>query len=51
MVAGWFCEKYGWIGKMEDVKPVLFIKKIKFFLTKKRISTGNHFEEEDFLPG
>jgi hypothetical protein len=25
---------------MEDVKPVL--------LPKKRISTGNHFEEEDF---
>jgi hypothetical protein len=28
---------------VEDVKPVL--------LKTKRISTGNHFEEEDFLPG
>ena len=41
MVAGWFCEKSVWIGKVEDVKPVL---------RKKRISTGNHFEEEDFYP-
>jgi hypothetical protein len=40
MVAGWFCEKSGWIGKVEDVKPAL--------LKKQRISTGNHFEEEDF---
>ena len=23
MSAGWFCEKYGLIGKVEDVKPVL----------------------------
>jgi hypothetical protein len=23
MDAGWFCEKSGWIGKVEDVKPVL----------------------------
>jgi hypothetical protein len=27
---------------VEDVKPVL--------LKKQRISTGNHFEEEDFYP-
>jgi hypothetical protein len=40
MAAGWFCENFGWIGKVEDVKPV--------FLNKKRISTDNHFEEEDF---
>ena len=26
MAAGWFCEKSGWIGKVEDVKPVLFKK-------------------------
>jgi hypothetical protein len=39
MAAGWFCEKSGWIGKVEDVKPVL--------LKKNRISTSNHFEEED----
>jgi hypothetical protein len=42
VAAGWFCEKSGWIGKVEDVKPVL--------LKKNRISTGNHFEEEDFYP-
>jgi hypothetical protein len=28
---------------VEDVKPVL--------LKEKRVSTGNHFEEEDFYPG
>ena len=43
MAAGWFCGKSGWIGKVEDVKPGAF-KKIK------RISTGDHFEEEDFYP-
>ena len=42
MAAGWFCEKSTWIGEVEDVKPVL--------LKKNRISTGNHFEEEDFYP-
>jgi hypothetical protein len=42
MAAVWFCEKSSWIGKVEDVKPVL--------LKKKRISTSNHFEEEDFFP-
>ena len=42
MAAGWFCEKSGWIGKVEDVKPVL--------LKYKRISAGNHFEEEGFYP-
>jgi hypothetical protein len=40
MAAGWFCEKSGGIGEVEDVKPVLL----------KKISTGNHFEEEDFHP-
>ena len=40
MAAGWFCEKSGWIGKVEDVKPVLS--------KKKRISIGNHFKEEEF---
>jgi hypothetical protein len=40
LAAGWFCEKSGWIGKVEDVKPALF--------KKERISTDNHFEEEDF---
>jgi hypothetical protein len=43
MAAGWFCEKSGWIGKVADVKPVL--------LKTKRISTGNHFKEEDFYSG
>jgi hypothetical protein len=42
MAAGWFCEKSGWIGKVEDVNPVI--------LKNKRISTGNYFEEEDFYP-
>ena len=46
MAAGWFCEKSGWIGKVQDVKPVLFWKKLK----KIKNSTGNHFEEEDFYP-
>ena len=23
MAADWFCEKFGWIEKVEDVKPVL----------------------------
>ena len=40
LAAGCFCEKSGWIGKVEDVKLVL--------LNIKRTSTGNHFEEEDF---
>jgi hypothetical protein len=30
------------LGTVEDVKPVL--------LRAKRISTGNHFEEEDIYP-
>jgi hypothetical protein len=39
MVAGWFCRKSNWIGKVEDVKPMF---------KKKWISTNNDFEEEDF---
>jgi hypothetical protein len=39
MVSGWFCEKFGRIGKME-----VLLK------NKKRISTGIHFEEENFYP-
>ena len=42
MAASWFCVKSGGIGEVEDVKPVL--------LNKKRILTGNHFEE-DLSPG
>jgi hypothetical protein len=30
MAAGWFCEKSGPIGKVEDVKPVLFRKRTDF---------------------
>jgi hypothetical protein len=26
MAAGYFCEKSGWLGKVEDVKPVLLKK-------------------------
>jgi hypothetical protein len=44
MAAGWFCEKSGWIGSVEDVKPV-------FLKIKHQVSIGNHFEEEDFYPG
>jgi hypothetical protein len=40
MAAEWFCEKSGYIGKVEDAKPVL--------LKRKQILTGNHFEEEDY---
>jgi len=43
MMAGWFCERSGWIGKVEDVKPVLLKK-------QKQISTSTHFEEEDLYP-
>jgi hypothetical protein len=38
MAAGWFCEKSSWIGKVEDVKPVVFEKK------------QNGFKEEGFYP-
>jgi hypothetical protein len=47
MAAGWFCEKSGWIGKVEVVKLVLLKLKKK---ERKRISTNNHFEEEGFYP-
>jgi hypothetical protein len=30
MAAGWFCEKSGWIGKVEDVNPVLLKKQTDF---------------------
>jgi hypothetical protein len=30
MAAGWFCEKSGGIGKVEDVKPVHLKKKPDF---------------------
>ena len=30
MAAGWFCGKSGWIGKVEDVKPVLLKNKNGF---------------------
>ena len=30
MAAGWFCEKSGWIGKVEDVKPVFWKKEMDF---------------------
>ena len=39
---GWFCEKSGRIGKVEDVKPVL--------LKEKHILTGTHFEKEGYHP-
>jgi hypothetical protein len=48
MESSWFCEKSGWIGKVEDVRPVLSKIYKKLVLKKTWISTGNHFEEEDF---
>ena len=30
MAASWFCEMSGYIGKVEDVKPVLIIKETDF---------------------
>jgi hypothetical protein len=30
MAAGWFCEKPGLIGKVEDVKPVLLKRRTDF---------------------
>jgi hypothetical protein len=46
MAAGWFCEKSGWIGKVEDVKPL-------FFLIIKKNSDFNRqpFGGGGFLPG
>ena len=43
MAAVWFCEKSGWIGKVEDVKPVL-LKKITGF-------NRQPFWGGGFLPG
>ena len=42
MPAGWFCEKSGCIGKVEDVKPVLLEKTTDF--------NRQPFWEEDFYP-
>jgi hypothetical protein len=30
MAAGWYCEKSGSTGKVEDVRPVLFRKRTDF---------------------
>jgi len=55
MVAGWFCEKSGSIGKVEDVKPVFFllIKKDGFqpaTIVRRRIFTQMNCEYGIFHP-
>jgi hypothetical protein len=55
MAAGWFCEKSGWIGKVEDVKPVLsfFFKKNGFqpaTILRRRIFTWMNCEIDEFHP-
>jgi hypothetical protein len=52
MVAGWFCEKPGRIGKVEDVKPVL-VKNNGFQLAtilRRRIFTWMNCEIGGFHP-
>jgi hypothetical protein len=44
MAAGWFCEKSGRTGKVEDVKPVLL------FLIKKMDFNRKPFLGGGFLP-
>jgi hypothetical protein len=43
MAASWFCEKSGWIGKVEDVKPMLLKKTTDF--------NWQSFWGGGFLPG
>jgi hypothetical protein len=52
MTAGWFCEKSGLIGKVEDVKPVL-LKTNGFQPTtilRRRIFTRMNYEIGGFHP-
>jgi hypothetical protein len=50
--AGWFCEKSGWIGKVEDVKQVLLKKTIFQLATilRRRIFTWMNYEIGGFHP-
>jgi hypothetical protein len=52
LAAGWFCEKSGWIGKVEDVKPALFKKKgfQPATLLRRRIFTWMNCEIGGFHP-
>ena len=54
MAAGWFCEKSGGIGKVEDVKPVLQKRKRKRFqpviILRRRIFTWMNFGIGGFRP-
>jgi hypothetical protein len=51
MVAGWFWEKSGWIGKAEDVQPVLWRKKIQpVSILRRRIFTRMNCEIGRFHP-
>jgi len=53
MAAGWFREKSSWIGKVEDVKPVLLKNKTGFQLAtilRRRIFTRMNCEIGGFHP-
>jgi hypothetical protein len=53
MAAGWFCEKSGWIGKVEDVKLVLLKIKNGFQPAKflrRRVFTRMNCEKDGFHP-
>jgi hypothetical protein len=51
MVAGWFCEMYGCIVKVEDVKPVLLELKMGVqpaTILRRRIFTRMNYEIDGF---
>ena len=53
MAADWFCEKSGWIGKVEDVKPVLLKEENGFqpaTILRRRIFTRMNCEISGFHP-
>ena len=54
MAASWFCEKCGWIGKVEDVKPVLLKWNKNGFspatILRRRIFTRTNCEIGGFHP-
>jgi hypothetical protein len=53
MAAGWFCEKFSWIGKVEDVKHALLEGKKNGFQPAtmlRRIFTRMNCEKSGFHP-
>jgi hypothetical protein len=44
MAAGWFCEKSGGIGKVEDVKLVLLKEKMDLNRQRRKIFTQSNCE-------